>query len=174
MKEYFEEYCERPHDINEHLSFLYFLVVSHNLKKVLELGVSDGWSTRALLCGVKNIGGHLTSIDIKDCPEVKQWVNDKNLSKYWSFLEKSDLDYKLEEQIDLLFIDSNHIYEQLKGELDLFSHNVKNTGFIVLHDTNNPRYKEGLNKALEEHLRKNKYQIFRFYHNFGMTVLWRK
>jgi len=170
--EHFEEYCEKPHDINEHLSLLYFLVVSHNLKTVLELGTDIGFSTRALLCGVKRTGGYLTSIDIKNCPEIKQWISDKQLDKYWTFVESNDLFYNLEKPIDLLFVDSMHTHDQLKAELNLFS--PKTRKFIAIHDTNHAKYGNALNAAIDDFLKDSIWEEFHFYHNFGMTVLWKK
>lgn len=71
--------------------------------------------------------------DIIECPIEELLNNIRNLSvKIW-YEWKNNLDLKLTENFDLTFIDTWHVYGQLKRELTKFS-NITNK-YIILHDT---------------------------------------
>ncbi len=83
------------------------------------------------------------------------------------------------EETDLLFIDTWHVYEQLKEELRL--HGSKARKYIVLHDTTTfgengeGEGRRGLWPAVEEFLAVGEFQIKeRFQNNNGLTILVRK
>ncbi len=120
-------------DIKDHLPYLYG--ESHGL--VVELGTRGGVSTAALLAGVEDHGGLLISVDINPmCAETfkghKQWIF-KNKDSSHPLAPDEIFDYE-PSLIDLLFIDTNHTYLQLKTELDVWSVYVKPGGKIILHD----------------------------------------
>ena len=113
----------------------------------------------------------------------------------FKFIKANTLEIEVEET-DLLFIDTDHQYKQLRMELDLHSDNVRK--YIIMHDTvifgtkdagwrpdNYDDYKhlledypnkEGLNAAIKDFLEtNNKWKIDRvFYENSGLTILRRK
>lgn len=105
---------------------------------VVELGARGGVSTSALLAGVELKGGHVTSIDIDErCS--------KNFAGHqqWSFFCASSLDNELPPRvlasvmnpvIDVLFIDTDHTYNQLLAELKLWGPWVRKGGVILMHD----------------------------------------
>ena len=118
-------------DIRRHLPVLR----EHARGNVLELGTRDGVSTIALLAGVDAHGGHVWSVDIDDCGHL---FDDAN----WTFIQADSLDVPtivfdggVPDELDLLFVDTLHHYEQVWQELDTWGHAVKPGGYILIHDT---------------------------------------
>ncbi len=168
----FEEVAQNHSEISNHLAFLYFIVKEKNLINVLELGTQYGSSTKALLQAVSEINGSMTSVDITDVPDVKKWVKGKGFDN-WNFIQCDDLDLEWNKELDLLFIDSDHTYDQLKNELIKFVPFVKKDGFIIMHDFNHDLYKKELGRAIHDYFNgiKNEFEFYRFYHNSGLMVV---
>lgn len=124
------ELKEIPSDINEHLETLFNY--ASNCEHITEMGVRDIVSTWALLAAKPK---RMISYDIIPPPN-------ENLKELFNLTKEYKINFifKLEdvlktdiEQTDLLFIDTLHIYEQLKKEL--FTHSKKVNKYIILHDT---------------------------------------
>jgi hypothetical protein len=123
----------------------------------------------------------MTSIDIKDpkafganIDEVYQATKGKIDFK---FIRADVLKTKIEET-DLLFIDTWHVYRQLKEELRLHADRARK--YIILHDTTTFGLRgedggEGLIKAVDEFLSDNREWSIKevFANNNGLTVLQR-
>lgn len=127
-----------PSDIQHHLGFLYSIATG----VVVELGTRGGNSTRALLAGVERHGGHVTSIDIADCGDLFEDLR-------WTFVQGSSLDPAIADRfdaIDVLFVDTDHTFEQCAAELDLWGSKVREGGWIVGHD---PETFPGVRAAFE-------------------------
>lgn len=142
VQEAFGYWLERWSDIQDHLPFLF----EKSGGVVVELGTRGGISTSALLAGVEVQGGKVFSIDIDPlCGETFDG------HPQWEFLAMSSADDNAPQLvlsshiekngfvddiafIDLLFIDTDHTYEQLKNELDIWEPFVKRGGMIVMHD----------------------------------------
>lgn len=131
-------------DIVEHLSLLKYLCYEANARKVLELGVRGGESTRALADTCKDLDAELISVDIEDCSLVTDFER-------WRFIQADDIELEFNEEIDLLFIDTSHTYEHTLAELRKYAPLVRKGGFIALHDTNMFPVME----AIEQYLRDN-------------------
>lgn len=134
LKEIYERLKDTKSDINEHLPTLYKYALE--VDSILELGVRGAVSSYALMYGLASNNFDRKIIfynDIKPC-EIgeleyfgrelgidvkKQWINDLNL--------------KLDRKYELIFIDTWHVYGQLKRELNKFS--TLATKYIILHDT---------------------------------------
>ena len=113
--------------INEHLPILRELAKECN--HVTEMGVHEGISTRAFLC--EDVV--LRCYDLTHYPEITNLINiAKESGKDIQYVQTDVLDITIEET-DLLFIDTWHVYEQLKEELKLHSSKVKK--YLVFHDT---------------------------------------
>jgi hypothetical protein len=119
--------CNWQTDINEHLPLLHKL--ANEVKHVTEFGVRNGQSTRAFLAA----DCILRSYDL---------YIDQTVKKLFDVADASMLDKKYEvgnsleiviEPTNLLFIDTDHNYNQLKKELYL--HNSYVSKYIVMHDT---------------------------------------
>ena len=160
--------CNEVSDINEHIPVLkrYADLCEH----ITEFGVRTAVSTWAW---VASNAKTIRCYDVCRCNlEAHQQEADK-LKKEFSFTQVNVIADKFEiEQTDLLFIDTNHTYEQCSKELKKHSNKVNK--FIILHDT--VIFGAELNKAIEEFLEKNNDWMLRekLLNNNGLTVLARK
>jgi hypothetical protein len=190
--------CREYSDIYEHLPTLRLL--THNCTHITECGVRSVVSSYSFAVGLKDKPNNkLIQVDLDTNDAV---VNFGKLclseGVYVTFYKQSDLDCPLE-ATDLLFIDTWHIYGQLKRELARWHPYVQK--YIVMHDTTVDEWqgetvrngwnaeqqskesglpveeiKMGLWPAIEEFLRNNKdwFLLARYFNNNGLTVLARK
>jgi predicted O-methyltransferase YrrM len=164
-----ESYMTHPTDIHEHLQTLYMLTIELNLKNTLELGTRTGESTVSLLLAAKEVNGKVTSIDIDSCNDAKEKVKKSNLESFWNFHQTDDLKLKWEDQIDHLFIDTSHTYDQTLAELQKFEPWVRKGGLISLHDiVSCPPVLRAINDYI---LERNDIKFYKFFHNNGLGIL---
>jgi predicted O-methyltransferase YrrM/GR25 family glycosyltransferase involved in LPS biosynthesis len=129
--------CATSSDINEHLPTLY--KYASYCDSVLELGVRGCVSSWAFLKALKDNNNRKDSKslflnDIEEC-NIQDLLNvskDLNITSEFEWINDLDLDFK-DRKFDLTFIDTWHIYGQLKRELSKFSLITKK--YIILHDT---------------------------------------
>ena len=156
-------------DIYAHLPTLYRITRDRNLRRVLELGTRTGESTVALLSAAREIGGHVTSVDLEPCPDAEARVRGAGLEAFWTFLRADDLALDWEEPIDHLFIDTSHEYDHTVQELRRFEPLVSPAGVITMHDTTS---RPEVWRAIEDHFRgRRDARIFRYYHNNGLALI---
>ncbi len=145
---YLEE-CRRQSDIWEHLPALF--AAASTADTVIEIGVGSYRSTVALLAGVEVSGGQLWSAEI-DLQNKPAWIIDH---PRWAVVEGDSLLTvdQAPENVDLLFIDSEHTYEQTVGELEAYVPRVRSGGVVLLHDTetDHARVTEALNDWCPAH-----------------------
>ena len=134
---YYNNAVNKPSDINEHVETLYKYALKS--QSIIELGVSEGNSSWGLLKGLYDnnyINKVLIQCDIRTyCPhtEIISEFTSKNNIKH-EYLCMSDLDINVENaSYDLTFIDTWHVYGQLKRELEKFAPITKK--YIIMHDT---------------------------------------
>jgi len=133
----FNRKCSVPTDIYEHLPTLY--KYSLGCTDIAEFGVRSVVSTWAFLKGLKDTDSptgkkKLICCDLEKSPNISlAEIAAKNNSITLEFIEGNDLSVNLKDGVDLLFIDTWHVYPQLKLELDIHSRNVRK--YIALHDT---------------------------------------
>jgi hypothetical protein len=130
----YHELCTTPSDINEHLPTL--ARYASECSSIFETGVRCFVSSWALLFGLlksEHPDKKYFLNDINECPIEKFLINSKNLPVKICYEWKNNLDLVLTENFDLTFIDTWHVYGQLKRELAKFS-NITNK-YIILHDT---------------------------------------
>lgn len=159
-------------DINENLPVLFEL--AKECQHITEFGVRTGVSTRAFL----NTNAELISYDIYlDSTVNKLFEVAKRQGKKVQYIKSDVLNIEIEET-DLLFIDTFHIYSQLKKELNLHAKKVKK--YIAFHDTytfglkgEDQKDNKGLLTAIIEFLIENPEWKFRTFktNNNGMTVI---
>jgi GR25 family glycosyltransferase involved in LPS biosynthesis len=189
--------CKRISDINEHLPTLY--KYSLECESILECGVRGIVSSWAFLYGLtcnNKINKKLILNDITECDIQELLKNnlDVNIEYYWI----NDLNLNID-PVDLTFIDTWHVYGQLKRELEKFS-KITNK-YIIMHDTTIDEFTsevirenrspeeinelslhssftkdeitKGLWPAIEEFLSTNRDWVLheRFTNNNGLTVL---
>jgi hypothetical protein len=126
------ERCSQPSDINEHLPtlFSYASKCSHITETGVRSAVSSYAFAKALL-GRQNT--KLIQVDLASHPNITLFQQEcASEGIYALFYEKSDLECPLE-TTDLLFIDTWHVYGQLKRELARWNMYVNK--YIILHDT---------------------------------------
>jgi cephalosporin hydroxylase len=179
LDQIYQRLCSTESDINEHLPTL--KKYSEECEHVTEMGVRAIVSTYALMMGKPR---KLISIDIKHPDNETNQVDTlqkaidiaKNNNIDFNFILGDTLNIEIEET-DFLFIDTWHIYSQLKTELEL--HGNKSRKYLGFHDTtvyeNRDENGEGIGlwKAISEFLELNPHwQIHeRFYNNNGLTIL---
>lgn len=161
-----------PSDINQNVHILYDL--AKECKTVTEMGVRTGVSTRAFL----NTNVRLKSYDIVMDKRVQELFNEaKRRNREVEYIEADVLKIEIEET-DLLFIDTFHVYDQLKQELKLHGNKAKK--YLAFHDTKtfgltgeDRKDNKGLLSAIIEFLIENPHWEFYQYktNNNGLTVL---
>lgn len=142
-----EERRDYP-NIHEHLPTLRELARG----VVLELGSRDGTSTGVLLEGVVEHGGEVWSVDI-DPQYADAWRGHPR----WHFGACDSCNVPalreagLPEQLDVVFIDSDHTYDRTRNELDAWLPRVRPGGVVILHDTESfPDVKKALLEVVRE------------------------
>lgn len=123
-----------PSDINQHLKTISNL--SKECESIFETGVRGVVSSWAIVNGLnknksKSKSFFMNDIEEIDVKEIENICQNLNIDITYKWID--NLKLKLERKYDLTFIDTWHIYGQLKRELELFS-KITNK-YIVLHDT---------------------------------------
>jgi hypothetical protein len=196
----FNTLCNTVSDINEHLPTLYKYATE--CESVIELGVRGCISSWALayglMCNNKPVKKILLN-DLENCDINEFLRTTRELDIKVDYEWKNDLDLDIKENYDMVFIDTWHVYGQLKRELEKFS-KVTNK-YIIMHDTtvdeiygesirNGIQQKglenqslssgipveeilKGLKPAIEEFLQKNSdWKLFvKYINNNGLTIL---
>lgn len=134
VKSKFMRLCYTQSDINEHLPTLYRYATE--CESILELGVRGCISSWAFAFGLLTNGKNVKKLllnDITECNVEELLVKTHDLSIDINYQWINDLHLEINENVDLTFIDTWHVYAQLKRELDKFS-KVTNK-YIIMHDT---------------------------------------
>jgi hypothetical protein len=165
-----------PSDINEHLPTLYDYAKRCNT--IAEFGVRDVCSSYALALASPQ---KLICVDIKSNDNITNFINlckKENINAV--FHQANTLEYELEE-VDMLFIDTLHSFNQLSLELTLHASKVKK--YLIFHDTISFGYMDedtrksgescGLVPALKIFLRDNPNwkETETYTNNNGLTIL---
>jgi hypothetical protein len=193
----YQALCNKKSDINEHLPTLYKYATE--CRSIIELGVRGVISSYAFLYGLENnnkLNKKILLNDISRCniQELLNITQTTNILVEYKWC--NDLDLDINENYDLTFIDTWHVYGQLKRELTKFS-KITNK-YIIMHDTTVDEWlgetirckwnaqqqskntgipideiNKGLWPAIEEFLVNNKnWKIKeRFTNNNGLTIL---
>lgn len=170
----YQALLREPSDIVDHLPTLRAL--AQHCDRVVEMGTRTAVSTVALLAARPR---SLVCYDIKKTTAVDGVLALVPFETAMSFRLESTLDCTIEET-DLLFIDTWHVYGQLKAELA--RHHSKVTRYIALHDTTTfgdrgeTAGHRGLWPAVTEFLdAHHEWELFvRYENNNGLTVLRRR
>ncbi len=126
--------------INEHLETLFLESLPLKPQLILELGVARGESTFVFERVARLCGATLVSVDINDCSSASTY--DK-----WIFVQQDDLVFanqfpawceagSFPPAIDLLFIDTSHLYEHTRQEIAAFFPLLAPHAKVIFHDTN--------------------------------------
>jgi len=167
LLEYLSERIRTKSDINEHLQLLYQMASETGVRNIVELGTRSGNSTCAFVIAASANDGKVVSVDNgvgEEFTKISVWdelagcaafINAKlELSDYWTLVINDDIEFAKEysEEIDLLFIDTLHSYQQTKKELEVWGDKVVEGGFIVIHDTVSfPEQLKAIWEYIDEH-----------------------
>lgn len=169
LQSLYDTACRTNTDIHQHLPVLRSLAAQCG--HVTEMGVRTAQSTIALLSAQPKV---LVSYDIVDCPAARALLPHRGQTEF-SFVVGDSREITIE-PTELLFIDTLHIYDQLKVELE--RHASKVSRWIVLHDTTTfgehgeVRGTKGLWRAVEEFLELGEFKLAeRRTNNNGLTTL---
>jgi len=171
----YEKNCVTESDTNEHLPVLkkYSLKCDH----VTEMGVRKAVSSWGLLAGKPKT---MISYDVDYHPNIELLrgaAKEENIS--FEFIKEDVLNVEIE-NTDLLFIDTQHTYDQLKQELLLHSNKVNK--YIIMHNTVTfgkiwaDLTSKGLMPAIDEFLEENRMweKLEVLENNNGLIVLTKK
>ncbi len=134
------DHCQTWTDISDHLPDLFIESLKHDPGLIVELGVRRGESTFVLERVAKLTDAKLVSVDIEDCSDVSNWDE-------WHFVQEDDIKFAdrfeeyckendLPDSIDVLFIDTSHLYEHTKAEINHWFPHLADNAIVALHDTN--------------------------------------
>lgn len=142
----YAQVCKEPSDIYEHLPTFVAAVEELKATTVIELGVRYGVSTIAWLHALEG-RGHLWSVDCSfpvAAPGTVVNLLDPQgplgVIPWWTFVLGYDtwpevLTALPADGVDIVFLDTNHVYEETLTELALYYPRVRQGGRIYLHDT---------------------------------------
>ena len=199
----FHDCVNTPSDFNEHCYTL-----ENYAKK----------SSRILSCSYRNnlagyafLKGLLDNLDTNvrelicldkydyDTTDIKRRLG--NLPITYRFIQGNILEHVPENKLDIVFIDTLHVYGQLKRELNHFAEYLEPGGIFILHDTtvdaeqgeairtqmniselqkstgfSEEELTKGLQPAIDEFLTNNNdfFLEHRYTHNHGLTILRKK
>jgi len=195
----YTQLCHTPGDIDQHLPTLY--KYAKECTQILETGVRGCVSSWALVNGLlhnEQPDGkrYMLLNDINECDISGFLQCTKNLDIQVEYRWINNLDLTLEQKVDMTFIDTWHVYGQLKRELAKFAPITKK--YIIMHDTTvdeimgetirngwNAEKQSletgipveeiltGLGKAIDEFLLENSDWVLKekFTNNNGLTIL---
>jgi hypothetical protein len=197
VKQKYTYLCNIRTDINEHLPTLYNYATK--CESIIELGVRGCISSWAFIFGLLNNNSSTKKLllnDISPCNINELLYVTQNLNVDVKYEWINDLELEVKENVDLTFIDTWHIYGQLKRELNKYS--LITNKYIIMHDTTvdeidgetircgydlNEQLKTsgftveeincGLGKAIDEFLNNNpNWRLLEKYtNNNGLTIL---
>ena len=147
LKEIREKAKEKS-DISEHLETIFTETVVTLPSLIVELGVRWGTSTFVFERAARLCNARLISVDIAPCGNVCKW--DK-----WMFIRGNDVEIAQKwryGKIDVLFIDTSHLYEHTKQEINHYFPLLNTHALVMFHDTNCKwNNKRGVIRALEDY-----------------------
>lgn len=144
-----DKVLNEPSDVIEHLPTFAQTVKELDARKVIEVGVRYGVSTIAWLYALQpgiGTGGHLWAVDVSfPIPAPGETINlldpQGGLTSlpHWNFIlgdgKSSHVLAMLPDDADILFIDTNHVYEEVLEELEFLVPLVRKGGRVLMHDT---------------------------------------
>jgi predicted O-methyltransferase YrrM len=132
-------------DIHDHLGAIFAETVRAAPRLIVELGTRGGVSTLALLAAAEVTGAPVLSVDIEDCSGVDI---PPRFRRRWHFQRGDDVAFAgepferfcaekgLPPEADVIFVDTSHVYEHTRDEIDRWLPRLAPRGAMIFHDTN--------------------------------------
>lgn len=119
-------------DSSAHIMTIFSIALQIKAKRILELGVREGYTSSPLLLAASLCDGKLTSVDI----EKTRWTPPNDLGTHYEFVLSDSIRFleKQEGKYDLILIDDWHTYKHVSKELELCEGLVDENSIILLHD----------------------------------------
>lgn len=135
-----QDQARRDTDIADHLPTIFSETVRAEPDTIVELGVRDGESTAVFEAVARDCGADLISVDIDESRYNSDYEGR-------SFVQTDDVEFAerfdewcgnrdVSSRIDLLFIDTSHLYEHTVEEIDAWFPYLADDGVALFHDTN--------------------------------------
>ena len=124
--ERFYQACLEPSDMKGHMSILFRLALES--EHVTEFGTRTGVSTSAFMAARPEV---LSCYDISRTSEINE-IEASSGPTQFRFFEQNTLECTIE-PTDVLLVDTLHVYDQVKTELELHAQKVRK--YIIFHDT---------------------------------------
>jgi predicted O-methyltransferase YrrM len=148
------KYATKPTDINDHLHRLFVEGVRTDPNTIVELGVRGGESTRVFSAVADRTGAQIVSVDIDPCDNATSYPN-------WQFVQSDDVEFanrweswcednSVDSTIDLLFVDTSHLYDHTVKEVEVWLPKLAPDGVAIFHDTNLTRFYRRRDNSLGE------------------------
>lgn len=125
-------------DISSHLPTLFYYTITQKPSIIIEAGIRGAQSTHAFQKALDLYDGKMLGIDIDPaCASLYPKTNnisficmdDCKFDSYW----KSEANSK---SIDMIFIDTSHLYEHTLSEIKMFEPLLADNGLLLFHDSN--------------------------------------
>ena len=141
LKEIEDRAARFPSDISDHLSTIFSETVVLRPRLIVEIGVRGGESRFAFEKAARLSGAFLVSVDLDDCSASC------TASPGWHFVKADDVHFARDfgdwcgkrgfaPKIDVLFIDTSHLYEHTVEEVKAWFPYLSPTCKVIFHDTN--------------------------------------
>lgn len=162
-----------PSDINEHMDTL--LRYGNECQTIAEFGIRSVVSSYAFALSRPK---RLLCLDIETNSNIDRFKAECEMDGVnMEFVLGNTLEYELDDDFDLIFIDTLHNYEQLKAEIQRHHHRAQK--YMIFHDTvsfgNKDEFGDGpgLLPAINEFLGQNTGWVIHeiYLNNNGLTVL---
>lgn len=151
--------CREQSDINEHLPVLYRYATE--CESIIECGVRECVSTWALVLGLLHNGKEKKKILLNDstkCNIYDLLYKTANYPIEVNYQWINDLHMNITSNYDMVFIDTWHVYGQLKRELAKFAP-ITNK-YIIMHDTTIDEFEgETIRGNHDPHIQSQLFQI---------------
>lgn len=140
LRNMYEAACNTPNDIYEHLPVLAHY--SKDCNSIAEFGVRAICSTWAFLYALASSSSTtpktLYCVDIDDVPNIHEVANKvATVGIDLKFFKNDSVTVTLPSDVDILFIDTWHVFAHLIRELE--NHHKKVRKYIFMHDTETDR-----------------------------------
>lgn len=121
---------------------------------IVNIGVNRGTSLHPLSA----FGGRIVAIDI----DLSHWMFDTSKLPEIEYIEADSTTYDFDGDVHLIFVDGDHEYPGVKGDILNWQDRVVPGGIMAFHDYNPPKFKWrliGVERAVNELMTLDKWDV---------------